>query len=259
MFLSILFRFPVGYCNSLLSFLVISHVPTENRVFIPSHPHWGDDGRKDDDDDNLKWEDDGHSDDGWSDDGHKTASPTYSPTKSPKVKTDSPTASPKTSSPTPSPTEDAKTSAPTKSWSDDGHDDVVVDDDKGDDDGWDGDGHEILKPEPEEDGDGDDGTDDDDGDEDLSEGYEVICFENGSPVECEGDPIGTEVYYEYRYMVELSSESRRNLEDGSSTGIANKMEIALLNQFAYLLNGDSPSMQALTRIVGPPDDEVASE
>mmetsp|Transcript_33137 Transcript_33137/g.67778 ORF Transcript_33137/g.67778 Transcript_33137/m.67778 type:complete len:511 (-) Transcript_33137:227-1759(-) len=244
------------------------HAGNGHWVFIPSRPHWGDDGHKDDDDDNLKWEDDGHSDDdwtddGWSDDGHKTASPTYSPTKSPKVKTDSPTAFPKTSSPTPSPTADAKTSAPTSSWSDDGHDDVVGDDDKGDDDGWDGDGHEILKPEPEEDGDEDDGTGDDDGDddggEDLSEGYEVICFENGSPVECEGDPIGTEVYYDYRYMVELSSASRRNLEDGSGTGISKKMESALLNQFAYLLKGDSPSMQALTRIVGPLEDEVASD
>ncbi len=59
-------------------------------------------------------------------------------------------------------------------------------------------------------------------------------------------------------MVELSSESR-NLEDGSGTDIAKKMESALLNQFVHLMNGDSPAMQALTRIVGAPEDEVASE
>ncbi|KAL7463444.1 hypothetical protein ACHAXS_003811 [Conticribra weissflogii] len=248
------------------------HAGKGHWVFYPSRPQWDDDGHKADDDDNLKWEDDGHSDDdwtddGWSDDGHKTASPTFSPTKSPKGKTNSPTATSKTNSPTPSPITVEKTSAPTKSWSDDGHDDVAVDDDVGDDDGWDGDGHEILKPEPEEDGDDDDNADgDDDGDGDgddnvkeSSEEYEVICFENGSPVECEGEPIGTEVYYDYRYMVELSSESRRNFEDGSGTDIAKKMESALLNQFVHLMNGDSPAMQALTRIVGAPEDEVAND
>ena len=102
-----------------------------------------------------------------------------------------------------------------------------------------------------------------DKDIDSTEYIGQICFESGSTVECEGPPMGEEIYYEYRYMIEISKEDTLRLrrletlllEEAPYASIVRKLENALMYKFANLVSQGSPSIQALTRITAPPQDE----
>ena len=220
-----------------------------SRVLVHHHDIgsiWDDDGHVDDDDDGPVWEDDGHEpveDDGmiWEDDGHTDYGDDEN-WEGDGFKTPSPSA-PHTVSPTAKPTVAATI------WSDDGHDD--------EDEGWNDDGHEAAHPLEK--------VEEEEAEEEVVEkgNLKSVCFENGSSVECDGEPIGKEIYYEYTYKIEISpAERRRRLEESESSSfesVVHELENAMLNEFSHLIDENSLSMQALTRMTGPPQDIESGE